>query len=217
MKPKWTAQQIELAVADHFNVRKNLIVSNVSWGLFKYHEADLLVLTPSNWCSEVEIKVSSSDIKKDLEKKHKHLEKNIINLWFAVPEFLDSDINIPKHAGILSVSRYRYGKQIRYRVIKKRLPINNKARKFTEEERLKLLRLGCLRIWSLKQKLNDRVDYLTEKVTGWTKEKKIDLPLHAKDSKFMKILKYGERDNSNFVYKNCIVSFAITEKGIYEF
>lgn len=215
-KPVWTAQQIEMAVAGHFNPRQNLIVPNVSWGLFRYHEADLIVLSKANWCSEVEIKVTAQDIKADQKKRHEHFEDNIRDLWFAVPKHLENDDNIPVHAGILSIERYHYRKHLCYRVVRKRLPVSNKkARKFTDAERNKLLRLGCLRIWMLKAKLDEHRSFLKEKVTGWTDPKKVDLPLYAKDSKWMKVIQYGDRDEAKSVYRNCKVVFAITEKGIW--
>ena len=158
---------VEIAVAQHFGIRDHIVVPNINWGLFSYHEADLLVLYESNWCSEVEIKVSSQDIKNDLKKKHNHEEKNIRDLWFAVPEELKDHPDIPPHAGILAVSRYLYRKRLRYHVERIRLPKKNpKARKFTDEERLKLLRLGCLRIFGLKEKLDkmrERFDELRNK------------------------------------------------------
>jgi len=162
-RPKWTAQQIEIAVAEYFNVRTKIIVPNVSFGLFKYHEADLIILYPSDWCSEVEIKVTAQDIKQDLSKKHDHSEKNIRKLWFAVPEELSSHPDIPEKAGILIVSRYVWRGKKRYRVEAKRLPKRDKfARKFTAEERMKLLRLGCLRIFGLKQKLDEKQNIIEE-------------------------------------------------------
>ena len=163
MRPKWTSQQIEIALYDHFNPRLNLCVPNVSWGLFKYHEADLVVLTKSNWGTEVEIKVSSADIKKDLLKKHKHKEAIIKDLWFAVPEGLETDVNIPKDAGIIVVKRYIRKGKTKYHCQRFRMPVSNKkARKFSDEERLKLLRLGCLRLQGLKQKLNDKQTLIDE-------------------------------------------------------
>lgn len=163
MKPVYTAQQIEIAIADYFDIRTKIIVPNVSFGLFAYHEADLIVLYKSNWCSEVEIKVTAQDIKKDLQKRHHHKEKNIRDLWFAVPSELAGNSDIPKEAGILSVSRYIWRGRIKYRVEVKRLPVKNKtARKFTDEERLKLLRLGCLRIFGLKRKLDEKQDIIRE-------------------------------------------------------
>jgi len=164
MRPKWTAQQVEIAVINHFNPRRNLIVSNVSWGLFAYHEADLVILSPYNCGTEVEIKVTAADIKADLKKRHGHKEEIIRDVWFAVPEELADDPNIPSYAGIIAVKKWktRSGKQ-RYSCVRKRLPVKNKDfRKFTEAERQKLLRLGCLRIVGLKEKLDDKSNKIDE-------------------------------------------------------
>lgn len=164
MRPKWTAQQVEIAVTQHFNPRRYLIVPNVSWGLFNYHEADMVILSPSNWGTEVEIKVTAADIKADLKKRHGHKEEMIRDVWFAVPEELSEDPNIPSYAGILSVKKWktRNGKQ-RYSCVKKRLPDKNKnSRKFTPKEREKLLRLGSLRICGLKEKLDDKSNKIDE-------------------------------------------------------
>jgi len=163
MRPKWTSQQIEIAVSEYFNIRTKIVIPNVSWGLLKYHEADLLVLYKSNWCSEVEIKVTAQDIKNDLKKSHGHKEKIIKDVWFAVPDTLKDNPDIPGFAGILSVSRQIYRKRMRYVVAVVRLPTKNpKARKFTDEERMKLMRLGCLRIFNLKRKLDENRDKIEE-------------------------------------------------------
>ena len=164
MRPKWTAQQVEIAVTQHFNPRRYVIVPNVSFGLFNYHEADMVILAPSSWGIEVEIKVTASDIKADLKKWHRHKEEIIRDVWFAVPEELSEDPNIPEYAGIISVKKWktRSGKQ-RYFCERKRLPVRNKdSRKFTENERKKLLRLGCLRIVGLKEKLDEKSNKIEE-------------------------------------------------------
>jgi len=101
-----TAQDVEIAVAKHFNYRTNVIVPNVYWGLGLRYEADLVVLRPSNWAIEVEIKVSASDIKADLRKAHQHDSRLFKELYFAVPEELKNNPFIPDHAGILSASKY---------------------------------------------------------------------------------------------------------------
>lgn len=151
--PKWVSSEIEDAVANHFGWRQNVIVPNVSYGLMS-HEADVVVMKPSGWAEEVEIKISAADIKRDLGKNNGkghcrdcHMRK----LWFAVPEHLAEDPNIPAFAGILSLSRNGYGS---IRVATVRAPELNKiARKLTASEQLTLARLGCMRIWSLKRAL----------------------------------------------------------------
>lgn len=155
--PKMTAVEIEVAVANSFGIRHNLVVPNVSWGLFNdNHEADLVVLHESGYADEIEIKVTASDIARDLHKRsHAHKERgcrHIRRLFFAVPAWLADDPNIPAAAGILAVS------PIGRRVVTVRTPaINRNAVKFDDDMRYKLARLGCLRIWTFKQREKRRI------------------------------------------------------------
>lgn len=143
-------QDIEIAVARHFNPRLNLIVPNVSWGLpGLQYEADMVVLRPSGYAAEVEIKTSASDIKADLGKGHNHLCSLFSEIWFAVPEELADDPNIPDYAGILAVSRDPKKERLCVRVVRRGK--RRSKRKFEDRHRLALLRLGCLRIWHLKE------------------------------------------------------------------
>lgn len=138
---------IEIAVAKKFNFRRNIIVPNVSWGLLKYHEADLLIVTKSGYATEIEIKVSASDIRADLKKKHGHVDHKIKYVYFAVPEELAGHADIPRHFGLISVSNY--GRC----TILRRSESNRSAVKLTEKEINHLLHLGCMRIWLLKKKI----------------------------------------------------------------
>ena len=165
------AIEIESCVADWFNYRRNLIVPNVSWGLRGLsHEADLLVLSPSGWCTEVEIKITGSDIKADLGKRTfarsrydgwlSHWGPLIRYVYFAVPFNLVEHPDIPKHAGLLGIAAADSSQDatpcsdFAYRVTKHRMAKTNyKAEQFNNAQRLKLASLGCMRIWSLKKKL----------------------------------------------------------------
>ncbi len=150
MLDKLNSSDVEFAVAKHFNPRMNLIVPNVYWGLgFKY-ELDLLVVsTISRHCCEIEIKVVKSDIKAEDKKKHHHDSQRIRRFFYAVPWYLQSCEYLPTDCGLLSVDGNLRVKQIR--------PprINRKARPLDEIEYHKLLELGCMRIWSLKETLAD--------------------------------------------------------------
>lgn len=154
--PKITAQQIEIAVAKHFGYRQNLIVPNVYWGLGLNYEADLVVLRPSDWAIEVEIKVSAADIKADLKKWRQHDSNLFRDLYFAVPELLADNANIPEHAGILSVD-WDHRRPGFLKVKKLRNPTPRKtAIKWKPETRRKLCELAAMRIWSLKEHLAAR-------------------------------------------------------------
>jgi hypothetical protein len=154
MKDKITTIEIEERIANYFGVRQCIIVPNISWGM-NMHECDLLVVRRSGVVIEVEIKVSRSDLKKDLEKGHNHKDDRIKELYFAIPDYLENCIEfIPEHAGILSLSRSGiYGMDIlNIKRVREPKP-NPHHQKFSQEEILNVARLGTMRIWALKRKL----------------------------------------------------------------
>ena len=138
-----------MAVARALNYRQNIIVPNVYWGLGLRYEADLVVLRPSGYAIEIEIKTTAADIKADLLKSIQHSSNLFRELWFATSDDLSEHPNIPARAGIFAVTlspiSHRY-------VVKTTRPAkrNLNARRWTPEQRLKLLHLGAMRIWGLK-------------------------------------------------------------------
>lgn len=142
-----TTPEIELALANHLNIRTNIIVPNIHWGLLPY-EVDLLVLSSKGYATEIEIKVSVSDLKADKLKKHDHSSNLIKRLFFAMPDCLEKHItHVPAKAGILLVDYYGRVKEIR------KPKINTAARKLTDKEIHQVLRLGNMRTWNLRKKL----------------------------------------------------------------
>ena len=151
-------EDIEMAVARYFNYRTNLIVPNISWGMFLGHECDLFVLTKAGYGYEAEIKITKQDIKIDLQKKHKHNSNKIRKLYFAMPEYLEGNINlIPERAGILIIYKTRTYRNTGwyFHCRKTREAMINSKYKFTEQERYNLARLGSMRIWGLKRRIRD--------------------------------------------------------------
>jgi hypothetical protein len=139
-----TTNEVEIAVARFFDYRINIIVPNVSWGL-GLHECDLLIVSTKGYATEVEIKTSVADIKADLKKRHEHHSEKIRQFSFAVPEDLACSQHLPTDCGLITVSP-----EMKCTVI--RPPrINSKARRLTDKEINKLLHLGCMRIWHLKE------------------------------------------------------------------
>ena len=145
---------MEIAIANYFNPRINLCVPNVSWG-FNIHECDLLVLTKNQYLIEVEIKLSKSDLKADLKKRHKHINRKIKHLYFALPEELEPHIEyVPERAGIFIV---RPGKT-QDKVHKIRYPKTNlEALPITDRQAFQFARLGALRIWGMKREINNMI------------------------------------------------------------
>jgi len=140
---------MEIALAEFFEPRINLVVPNISWGI-GIHECDLFVLTKSGYAYEVEIKVSMADLKKDCEKHHQHLSNKIKKFYFAIPYYMVGDdalACIPARAGIIVVDARHQCAVIR------EAEVNNSSIKFSDEYRFKIARLGALRIWTLKRKI----------------------------------------------------------------
>jgi hypothetical protein len=153
---KISTAEIECRVASFFDPRKNIVVPNVSWGV-SLHECDILVIRPSGYGIEVEIKISKSDLIADAKKHHHHHDRmgRISELYFAIPDYMKDSIEyIPEDAGILVLSRYdHYHYGLDLSILRK--PKINKGRgKFTDAEMLKVAHLGTMRIWNLKSTLN---------------------------------------------------------------
>jgi len=173
--PKITASDVQVAVARLFNWRQHIIIPNVSWGIGLRHEADLVVLSKSGYLKEIEIKVSASDIKADMRKGPRwarvmgdqdamgysfHMEGPIRQLFFAVPEHLADNPNIPEKAGIIAVrweepynhlEKHRLGRYAA-RIIRA-ASVRKEAIPLKESEIRHLLHMGCMRVWSLKEKI----------------------------------------------------------------
>ena len=154
-KRKLKSLDIEIAIADYYGIRQYTVIPNISWGL-GVHECDLLIMSKSGYCTEVEIKVSKADLIKDNEKEHGHKSDKIQALFFAVPlELKDIALqHIPKHAGLFTIE-YRPNNKVKKYIVNcvKPTTINKVARKLTDVEKLQFYRLGCMRIWGLKKKL----------------------------------------------------------------
>lgn len=156
-----TTLEMEIAVMYYCDIRRNIVVPNVSFGITRrkddngrrmyeaLHECDVLKLTPSGYATEYEIKISKSDFKADLKKKHGHNSKFIKQLYYVVPyEMLEfAKENLPENSGLYYVKNKRM-----YSAVK--APNRKQAFKWRDEEIHKLARLGTMRILGLKKKIN---------------------------------------------------------------
>jgi hypothetical protein len=116
----------------------------VSYGL-DLHECDLLAITASGYATEVEIKVSVSDLRADARKEHGHRSIKIKFLYFAMPIRMKGHEDlVPERAGILYIDENGFVR------IERRAKPNKGASKFTGEDVLRLARLGVLRMWNFK-------------------------------------------------------------------
>lgn len=154
--------ELERLVVEHFNYRRNLIVPNVFWGWGLNYEADLVVVTQAGYAAEVELKVSKSDLRADAKKRHSHDAAVFKRLWFAMPEDIFEESLVPDRAGVLlareQTAKRRYGRQAKkispvgWELRVHRKPTDTKAKAIDDVRRLKLAKLGCMRVWKLKER-----------------------------------------------------------------
>lgn len=155
------AGHIEVAVAKLLNYRIYTIVPNVSWGLGLRHECDMLALDDKGRFTEIEIKVTASDLKKDFMKWHGHKSEMISRLVYAMPAklFEKHGALIPAHCGVITVHDMEsptgsMGFRASWQRLCKHKPISKPP---DDKTILKFMSLGCMRIWSLKAHNNSRV------------------------------------------------------------
>lgn len=150
----YTESSIARAIAttpnSRFHYQKNLIVPNVYYGWNLDYEADLISVNSSRYVSEIEIKTSKSDLKKDFTKRICHNDPfdRIRYLWYAGPvELLDSFKELcPETSGIITVEWIK--KTGKWKLVEHRnAKANTKAKKISPIFYSKLARLGTLKYW----------------------------------------------------------------------
>ena len=154
-----TTPEMEQALWAHWCRKDQKVMClNVSWGMFN-HECDILVLNKDNSFTEIEIKISKADLKKDLTKNHGHKDyrNRIHKLYFAIPETLESpDVFelIPERAGIMVVYGSHPKTYIKIRRQAEPQLINGKPYIATEKEIRKMAYLMQFRFWRERIKAN---------------------------------------------------------------
>ena len=127
-------------------------VNPMIWKNIVNHECDMLIVTKNRYLTEVEIKISLSDLKADFKKKHQHKDENIKNFYYAFPaEMKEKALElIPKDCGILIAVKKECG--IPYRKIEcyRKPKINKEAKPINDIVLSKIYRLGYLRYWNYR-------------------------------------------------------------------
>jgi len=153
LKGHITTPEIEVAIAEMFDLRKNIIVPNIQAGM-GLHECDVLMYRPTGYGVEFEIKLTKSDLMKDFKKDHHHESDLIKEVYYAVPANLVSTCLqvLPKTFGIIAVRRGA-DMELVSEIVRPSVE-NTDARKWTPEEAFKLAKLGTMRWPKLKRELN---------------------------------------------------------------
>lgn len=186
-----TVHDIEYALCQYYGLRKHIIVPNVSWGFFREHEADLVVITQANYLTEIEIKRSWRDFLKDFRKDSFHDDNRITEFYYCVPEcmveavkeFLASDKarGFKNYGGIGIISYDEQANICFQRSGRKRISL-----KLTTGEVLEIARLGTLRFWDTRRKLDEgynkkKIQSLRQEIAFWKAEYEAAAGCSAKD------------------------------------
>ena len=160
-----TSADIERAITWTWPARQNLMIPNVSHGFLPYGEADILKVERTGYLTEIEIKVTVGDLRKEWKKKRwshdfwiEGFRKIIRRYFVAVPEELygHASVVIPPWvgAGILTVCDHPRSYALQ------RVPArpNKMAQKITDKDLALLGRLGTLRYWDMRRKEWKRKD-----------------------------------------------------------
>ena len=180
-----TIEQIisRLAHTDNFNLRRNVVVPNVSWGLLNY-EADFVSMSRSGLLTEIEIKRSWYDFTKESLKKHKHDDPRVSYFYYCVPKSICEKVmdalyvmepgrngkvvitgikdGVPANAGLICYDNHDWlGNECEYITIDFKTVAGRRhgARKLSVQEQQKLAHLGCMRIWDLYEKISKLQQY----------------------------------------------------------
>lgn len=159
-----TVREIQRKIVSAYDIRKDIFVPNVSWGYFRTHEADL-VMIHNGYLVEFEIKRSWEDFLADFKKDATHFEGKVFMLYYVVPESIadkcwefiqnhewEEPYNRgPKPCGLMTydegkdapVKTRHFGQELSNYTDK-----SNKEYKLYLEEQNAIMRLGCMRLWN---------------------------------------------------------------------
>ena len=159
-----TTHKMESLIYTYFKNGSLVIVPKISknnywfdnetmlWKEIVNHECDMLIVTKNHYLTEVEIKISLSDLKADFKKKHQHKDKNIKNFYYAFPEEMKEKALklIPKECGILIAVKKECS--IPYRKIEcyRKPKISKEAKPINDIVLSQIYRLGYLRYWNYR-------------------------------------------------------------------
>ena len=119
----------------------------------------MFLIRKSGYGFEVEIKRSKSDMMADFKKKHGHKDRKnrIVQLYYAFPEQLLPKVKdlVPEECGIIVVGHNEWNKNKPYASVHREAKRRKGAKALTQKEQLQIARLGTMRIWTLKDKLNE--------------------------------------------------------------
>ena len=140
---------IQKAIAVHLGINYTVIPNVSFYGFHGSYEADLIWITDREYLTEVEIKCSIGDFRRDFQKHFYHSFNKVRTFYYALPKQL-----FDSHKKEITMLSQKMGAGLiiiddNARVYFHQKPIARKeAEKLTIEEKIKYLRVGCLKWWT---------------------------------------------------------------------
>lgn len=138
------------------DIRNNIIVPNVYWGLGIQYEADLVIANKSGYATEFEIKRSYSDFVADFNKSEKaHKGQWVYRFYYVLPLSIKDKVeNFIEYANI-EIPAILYYDENGNITKNDGISYRKGGRKMFLEEQLKLAKLGTMRYWALRNEENN--------------------------------------------------------------
>lgn len=111
----------------------------------RLYEADLIYISPADYVTEIEIKITIEDFRNDFKKKIFHSSPLVSRFYYAFPQELykqhKAEINtaVKGIAGIVTVCS---GMQTQFKIV---APKRKNAKKLTFNEKFNFMRIGCMK------------------------------------------------------------------------
>ena len=149
-----TEETIQRVIAKGF-WKNNICIPNVLMYLDKgYYEADLIMISKSEYVTEIEIKLTIMDFMADFKKRHFHSSPEVRRLYYAFPEKMyktHADVIYPQLAelgiGIITVCLSQNG--LVPKIVLEPCKIRSN-KKLTLERKMELLKVGCMK-WFMRK------------------------------------------------------------------
>lgn len=149
-----TEELMQRAIARGF-WRSNICIPNVlMYTQPGYYEADLIMISKSDYVTEVEIKLTMVDFLADFKKKYFHCAPEVRRLYYAFPEKFYSSNKSEIYGklaelgiGIIVVAITQNGLVPRIELEPRKILSNTKL---TAERKIQLLKLGCMK-WFMRK------------------------------------------------------------------
>lgn len=136
--------------------KSNICIPNVLMYTYPgYYEADLIMISKSDYVTEVEIKVTIMDFQADFRKKRQHCSPEVRRLYYAFPERIykrnEAEIRPLLEeigAGIILVTLTPNGLMPSIELEPSKIRSNVKL---TLERKMELMKLGCMKWFTRKE------------------------------------------------------------------